>query len=695
MALEAGHALDRYTIEALVGEGGMGHVYCAFDTRLQRRVALKVLRAAPTTLDQGVADVLREARAAAAIAHPNATAVFDAGEFEGLSFIAMEYVPGTSLRRLIGAPEVALATRLRWLVDIAGALAAAHQVGVIHRDIKPENVMIRDDGLVKVLDFGVAGRVRVLDDAPGADARSMVTPSGGNAVGTPAYMAPEQLRGVAIDGRADQFGWAVLAYELLTGRLPWKEADDFMRYLVAVLTEQVQAPRRLDPGIPPEVEAAILRGLAKSPEDRFPTMTAAAAALAPHAGPALAPLLPATPSRAPAATLEIPASRGSDPTMDVSSVLAELQPSLSQAPPPVSWSMSAPPPSSRAISVPPPPSSRAISAPPPPMSRPMSAPPPSQSRPAPLSSRLPPPAAPSRPAPHSTGRPPPISSGRPPPSSPRRPAPISSNRPPASSPGRSSSLPPAPPVSPRTLSSRPTLPTWIGLTGAELEPLIDTASRTTFTARVPTLSASGSGDAASIGLRPPRGAAPVDLEEHVRRVPIGATVKGMFFVDLQRASEEAGVWPLVIRASGVPERRYYAFRDYPLVDHLRLTVAAAAHLHPRLPIGDAVRRLGQSALDTVLASQIGRALFGGLERSIEPIFLRGPKAFKLLVAAGEVTAAKLAERTYRFRARQLPLLLETYQVGVIEGVLRHCGERGRILIALEDLSNATLHVEIL
>lgn len=661
MALEAGHTLDRYTIEALVGEGGMGHVYRAFDTRLHRRVALKVLRVAPTTLDQAGADVLREARAAAAIAHPNATAVFDAGEFAGLSFIAMEYVPGISLRRLIGATEIALATRLRWLVDIAGALAAAHQVGVIHRDIKPENVMVRDDGLVKVLDFGVAGRARVLDPAADADAIRMVTPSSGNAVGTPAYMAPEQLRGVAIDGRADQFGWAVLAYELLTGRLPWKQADHFMRYLVAVLTEQVQAPRQFEPGIPPEVEAAILRGLAKSPEHRFPTMTAAAAALAPYAGAALAPGLLAS-TRSPAASSDIPPSRGSDPTMDVSTVLAALEPSLSQAPPP-------------------------------PVSRPMSAPPPSPSRPAPVSSRRPPPAAPSRPAPVSSGRPPPRSSARPPPSAPSRPPPLSSTRPPTSLPDRSSSMPPS--ASPRALPSRSTLSAWIALPFPELDPTLDTASRTTFTTCVPALSASGSGDAALIGLRPPRGAVPVDLEEHVRRVPSGATVKGMFFVDLRRASEAAGVWPSVVRTSGVPERRYYAFRDYPMVDNLRLTVAVAAHLHPRLPIGDALRRLGQAALNVVLASQIGRALFGILGRDVEPIFLRGPKAFKLLVAAGEVTAEKLSDRTYRFRAKNLPLFLETYQVGVIEGVLRHCGERGRILLALEDLSNATLHVEII
>lgn len=546
MVLTAGQTLDRYTIETLVGEGGMGRVYRAFDARLNRHVALKVLRVTAGDPGNGVADVLREARAAAAIAHPNATAVFDAGELEGRACIVMEYVPGTSLRRLIGSPEVSLHTRLHWLVDIASALGAAHRVGVIHRDIKPENVMIRDDGLVKVLDFGVAGRPRLADATPGSGSSAVerVTPSGGNAVGTPAYMAPEQVRGAAIDGRADQFGWAVLAYELLTARLPWKTPGELMSSIVAVLTERADAPSRLVPTIPVPVDAAILRALSRSPEDRFPSMLAVAAALS---------------------------------------------------------------------------------------------------------------AA--------------FSDGPPPPSS------------------RSSAL--------LLAHTRRAAPAILVLpTGPDRLPIIDVAARTTFATQIPTPRASRPITVPATPLRAPRDDAPVNLDEHLRRLPSGATVKGMFFLELQRLSEQAGVWPQVLETAGVAERRYSNFRDYPMVDNLRLTAAVAAHVHPTIARGDAIRVLGQTALDVVLGSQIGRALVGVESRDLEQLFLRGPRAYKLLLGVGEVTSEKVSLRVFRFHARNFPAFLETYQVGVLEGVLRHCGKTGQVRIALDDVANATLEVEI-
>src|SRR5262245_52238927 len=151
MGLELGTEFDRYVIEELLGVGGMGKVYRAVDTRLRRPVALKVLN-----VDAGAESeaALREARAAAAILHPNVTAIYDADQLGYTPFIVMELVVGTPLRDLVGDGSVPLGTRVRWLIEIAAALAAAHQAGVVHRDVKPENVIVREDGLVKVLDFG-------------------------------------------------------------------------------------------------------------------------------------------------------------------------------------------------------------------------------------------------------------------------------------------------------------------------------------------------------------------------------------------------------------------------------------------------------------------------------------------------------------------------------------------------------------
>ena len=253
----------------------MGQVFRAFDTTLQRRVAIKILRA-PRQADRDVRvdRVLREARAAAALDHPGVVSVFDVGEAHGHPFIVMEYVVGRPLRGLIGVSEVPIAERLRWLADIARSLAAAHRAGLVHRDIKPENVMIRSDGAVKLLDFGIA---RQLDDAAGPGAAASGPES--TIAGTPAYMAPEQVQRRPVDARADQFGWGVLAYELLAGALPWRGPADGVPVAIAVVTE---VPERLDtaaPGLPGHVAAVVERALAKSPTSRFASMDALVQAL--------------------------------------------------------------------------------------------------------------------------------------------------------------------------------------------------------------------------------------------------------------------------------------------------------------------------------------------------------------------------------------------------------------------------------
>ncbi|MBL9103715.1 MAG: protein kinase [Myxococcales bacterium] len=256
-----GDRFGRYRLEALVGEGGMGRVFRGHDATLQRRVAIKLLRQA----DDG--RVLREARAAAALDHPGVVAVFDVGEANGQAFIVMEYVVGRSLRALIEAGEATVEERLRWLTDVARALAAAHRAGLVHRDIKPENVMIREDGAVKLLDFGIA-RLQASEEVAGSGAGAA-----SSATGTPAYMAPEQVQRRGVDARADQFGWGVLAYELLTGATPWPAG---VPVAIAVVTEPAPA---LGTNATTRVAEVVARALEKAPERRFASMEALVEAL--------------------------------------------------------------------------------------------------------------------------------------------------------------------------------------------------------------------------------------------------------------------------------------------------------------------------------------------------------------------------------------------------------------------------------
>jgi serine/threonine-protein kinase len=217
--LAVGDEFERYRIEAVLGQGGMGQVYRAYDSRLRRRVALKVLRkdldGAPADKAPG-ARLLREARAAAALSHPNIVSIFDVGQHGDVPYLAMELVSGRNLRAYVGDASIPLRTKLRWLVDVARALAAAHARGLVHRDVKPENVVVCEDGMVKVLDFGIAS-LAVADAAPDGAAVtvqpvaaeeppiSATSSTVSRVVGTPRFMSPEQLCGEPLDPRSDQF----------------------------------------------------------------------------------------------------------------------------------------------------------------------------------------------------------------------------------------------------------------------------------------------------------------------------------------------------------------------------------------------------------------------------------------------------------------------------------------------------------
>lgn len=277
--LQRGDTFGRFAIEALIGQGGMGCVYRAYDPRLERRVALKVI-------SEGVASaasdarLLREARAAAAFDHPNAVAIFDVGELDGAPFIVMELVEGRTLRRAPGETPQPVATRVAQLAAVARALAAAHERGLIHRDIKPENVMIRDDGTVKVLDFGIARRTGGSVDPQSATQSALPTLTvEGVKLGTPVYMAPEQIRGDALDGRTDQFAWGVVAYELLANQLPWRGAGDALAVMASALIDPVDGAALARAGVSPGVARVVLRALEKRPQDRFPSMEALRGAL--------------------------------------------------------------------------------------------------------------------------------------------------------------------------------------------------------------------------------------------------------------------------------------------------------------------------------------------------------------------------------------------------------------------------------
>jgi predicted ATPase len=254
---------NRYRLDAELGHGGMGVVYRAHDTLLNRTVAVKVL--SDGSVESGAhARLLREARAAAQLNHPNIVSVYDAGETERAPFIVMELVEGQSLYE---RPPRTLAETLAIARQICAALEHAHAHGIIHRDLKPENVILTPDGSAKLMDFGLAR----------SNVATRLT-SEGAIIGTVFYLAPEQAQGHEVDGRADLYALGVMLYEMTTGSLPF-DGDP-----VTVLSRHIQTPpappRTLRPDLPPVLEGVILKLLAKNPADRFPSAREVAAALA-------------------------------------------------------------------------------------------------------------------------------------------------------------------------------------------------------------------------------------------------------------------------------------------------------------------------------------------------------------------------------------------------------------------------------
>jgi serine/threonine protein kinase len=270
-----GKVLAQYQITEKLGEGGMGVVWKARDTHLDRFVALKTLSAERLTDPERKRRFVQEAKAASALNHPNIVTVYDIAEADGVQFIAMEYVAGKTLDQLIGRKGLRLNETLKYAVQIADALAKAHSAGIIHRDLKPSNVMVTENGLVKVLDFGLA---KLAETATGefgdtATARAPESPSTeeGTIVGTTSYMSPEQAECQPLDARTDIFSFGVVLYEMLSGSKPF-QGTSRIATMSAILKESPKPLSGLVQGIPPELERVVERCLRKDPERRWQSM---------------------------------------------------------------------------------------------------------------------------------------------------------------------------------------------------------------------------------------------------------------------------------------------------------------------------------------------------------------------------------------------------------------------------------------
>jgi serine/threonine-protein kinase len=274
--LEAGQKIGRYEIVSLAGEGGMGEVYLAHDTRLERKVALKLL---PSYLSNDKGRLRRfeqEARSASALSHPNVCMIHEVGEMadESRPFIAMEFVDGITLRQRLQQGEIKLGESLDIAIQVASALTAAHEAGITHRDIKPENIMIRRDGYVKVLDFGLAKLAeqqrqtsRIITNVL---SKSGVKTEPGVVLGTAQYMSPEQARGQAVDARTDIWALGAVLYEMAAGRAPF-EGETTSDIIAGVLEREPVPLARYAPKLPENVEWIISKALRKDKEERYQT----------------------------------------------------------------------------------------------------------------------------------------------------------------------------------------------------------------------------------------------------------------------------------------------------------------------------------------------------------------------------------------------------------------------------------------
>ncbi|MGB7070075.1 MAG: protein kinase [Pyrinomonadaceae bacterium] len=268
--LQVDSLIGHYRIVSRIGAGGMGEVYLAEDARLERKVALKILLPEVAGDDERIRRFVQEAKAASALNHPNILTVHEIGEFENSRFIATEFIEGKTLReRMMGEP-MSLHEKLGIALQAAAALKAAHGAGIVHRDIKPENIMLRGDGLVKILDFGLAKLTEVQPVASSSEdvTWAQVKTQPGMVIGTVAYMSPEQARGRTVDARSDIFSLGIVMYELFAGRPPFK-GEGTMDLLTSILRDEPPSLRQILPELPRQLERIVDKTLRKDRDQRY------------------------------------------------------------------------------------------------------------------------------------------------------------------------------------------------------------------------------------------------------------------------------------------------------------------------------------------------------------------------------------------------------------------------------------------